>query len=161
MTSPAEISNRALARAICLGGVIAGAWDLLFAFVYYGARGAKPMRILQSVAAGLLGRASFDGGIATAALGAGLHFLIAFIIAALFVAAAYRWRILVARPFVAGPLYGAAVFLVMNLVVLPLSALPARPWPPRILTPELIAHMIGVGLPIVLAARAALSPAKT
>ncbi|MBA3759414.1 MAG: hypothetical protein H0X07_02700 [Gemmatimonadales bacterium] len=35
------------------------------------------IRIFQSVAAGLLGQASFEGGAATAALGLALHYLIA------------------------------------------------------------------------------------
>jgi len=43
-----------------------------------GAEARVPaQRILQSVAAGLLGDASFEGGAATAALGLALHFLIA------------------------------------------------------------------------------------
>ena len=67
-----------LMRAILTAGLIAGTLDILDAFIFYGFRGVSPVRILQSIAAGLLGRASFQGGAKTALLGAALHYLIAF-----------------------------------------------------------------------------------
>ncbi len=44
---------RALA-AILWGGVIAGAFDLTYATVFYSFRGVKPIRVSQSIASGLL-----------------------------------------------------------------------------------------------------------
>ncbi len=63
-------------RAILSGGLIAGALDLTAAFVtnYW----INPVRIMQSIASGLLGANSYAGGAATAALGVFLHFVIAF-----------------------------------------------------------------------------------
>src|SRR5437879_3306993 len=43
-----------------------------------------PRRVMQSVAAGVLGKASFDGGIPTALLGTALHFTIATIWTSIF-----------------------------------------------------------------------------
>jgi hypothetical protein len=37
-------------KAIVLGGVIAGALDILYAFIFYGLRGVSAVRILQSIA---------------------------------------------------------------------------------------------------------------
>ena len=53
-----------------------------------------------------------------------------------------------------GLIYGVGVYLVMNLVVLPLSAAgrPSFAWP--ILLNGLLIHMLGVGLPSSLFARA-------
>ena len=53
-------------------------------FRYVGPQGVKPIRILQGIASGLLGAKSFTGGCETAALGAILHFFIAFSAATVF-----------------------------------------------------------------------------
>ena len=45
------------------GGLLAGGLDITAAFVIYGVRGATPVRILQSIASGLLGVAAFQGGL--------------------------------------------------------------------------------------------------
>lgn len=140
-------------RAIAWGGLLAGACDIAFAFVVSGLRGVGPVRVLQSVAGGLLGAAARDGGLATAALGALLHFLIAFAWAAVYWVASRRLPALVRRPFVCGLLYGAAVYFVMYFVVLPLSAIyfPLSRTPSSILL-NAGGHMLFVGLPIALAA---------
>ena len=53
------------------------------------------------------------------------------------------------RPFVWGPLYGIAVYFVMNLVVIPLSAITSRGFHPAfpVLVNGLVIHTLGVGLP--------------
>ena len=64
-----------------LGALTVGVLDILDAFVFFGIRGVPPLRILQAVASGLVGpAAAADGGLATAALGLLLHFLIALVI---------------------------------------------------------------------------------
>ncbi|HET8647044.1 MAG TPA: hypothetical protein VFO85_16225, partial [Vicinamibacteria bacterium] len=77
-------------RAILLGGLVAGTMDITAAILLYARRGVPPLRILQSVASGLLGRAAFTGGVPTAALGLALHFFIATTAAAVYVLAARR-----------------------------------------------------------------------
>ncbi len=141
------------ARAIVWGGLLAGAGDIGFAFVVSGLRGVGPARVLQSVASGLLGASARDGGVRTAALGALLHFLIAFAWAALYWLLSRRLRVLARRPFVCGPLYGFAVYAFMYLVVLPLSAAYFKPsFAPYTVSLNGAAHMLLVGLPIALAA---------
>ena len=141
-------------RAILWGGLAAGVLDLAAALVTNGWRGVAPIRILQSIASGLLGAESYQGGSGTAALGVALHFLIALAAAAVYYAASRRLKFLTRRAMVAGLLYGVAVYLLMNLVVLPLSAFPHRvSFAPASLVTGLIIHMLCVGLPIALAVR--------
>ena len=140
------------ARAIVWGGLLAGVGDIMFAFVVSWLRGVGPVRVLQSVASGLLGRAATEGGLATAALGALLHFLIAFIWAAVYWTASRRLKVLVERPVVCGLLYGVVVYFLMYFVVLPLSAIyfPLTRTASSILL-NAAGHMLLVGLPIALA----------
>ena len=142
------------ARAILWGGLLAGLGDITFAFVVSGLNGVGPVRVLQSVAGGLLGRAAREGGLATAALGGALHFFIAFVAAAGYWLASRKLDVLVRRPVVCGLLYGAAVYVVMYFVVLPLSAIyfPLSRAPSSILLNS-AGHMLLVGLPIALAVR--------
>ena len=138
----------ALARAILLAGAVAGTLDILAAFAFSMSRGGTPVRVLQAVASGVLGAASFQGGAASAALGLALHFLIATGAAAVYALAARRIAFLTRHPVPAGLAYGVAVYFVMNLVVVPLSRVAQRPFTP---SPMMIAiHMLCVGLPIAL-----------
>ncbi len=141
-------------RGILWGGLIAGTLDITGAIVTNGWRGVTPIQVLHSVASGLLGPRAFQGGTATAALGLGLHFAIAFAACAVYYAASRRLDVLVRRPILCGLLYGVAVYFFMSLVVVPLSAAPfrIRMEPPNLAT-GLIVHMLCVGLPIALAIR--------
>ncbi|HYH86415.1 MAG TPA: hypothetical protein VEX60_13265 [Pyrinomonadaceae bacterium] len=142
-------------RAILWGGLLAGIGDILFAFIFYWLRnGISPVRILQSIASGLVGAQAREGGLATAALGAVLHFLIALTAAAVYYAASRKLGFLVRQAVPFGLLYGIVVYVVMNFVVLPLSAFPGKGTPPLdVMIPGIIAHMLVVGLPIALAVR--------
>ena len=63
---------------VLAGGLAAGALDISYAWLFWAVKaGPTAQRIFQSVAAGLLGKASFAGGWPTALLGLGLHFSIA------------------------------------------------------------------------------------
>ena len=139
-------------------GLLVGTVDIVWAIVFaYLRSGTAPQRVLQSVAAGWFGRdAAYAGGAATAAAGLGFHFFNAFVITAIFFAAAAKLRWLAARPAIVGPIYGVAVYAVMNWVVIPLSAIAVWPRPPLAsLAGGLFIHIFGVGLPIALGARRA------
>jgi len=137
-------------QVILCGGLIAGTLDLTAAFVSSWLRaGVGPVRVMQSIASGLLGAASYTGGAKTAVLGVALHFLIAIVATAVFYLAARTLRFPQQHAIIAGLLYGIAVYLFMNFVVLPLSAFPQRAAPPlsgRII--GLLIIMFCVGLPI-------------
>jgi hypothetical protein len=142
------------ARALLWGTLVVGILDAADAVVFFGLRGAKPIRIFQSIASGLLGRAAFSGGLRTAVLGVALHFFIAFLIVSTFLVASRYIRILHRAPVWSGLIYGIAVYLVMNFVVLPLSAAGrgAMSWP--VVVNGVLIHMLGVGLPTSLFVRA-------
>jgi hypothetical protein len=144
-------------KAFVLGGLMVGVLDILDAFIFFGLRNrVAPSRILQSIAAGLLGRASFQGGIATAALGLLLHFIIAFGIVGTFFVFARAMPAVTRRPFLTGPLFGLVAYGVMNFVVIPLSAVASSGAPPTVvLLNGLLIHAFGVGLPAALFAREA------
>jgi hypothetical protein len=145
-------------RAIFLGGLTVAALDGIYALVLWMPRGVSARRVFQGVAAGLLGReAAVAGGTPTTLLGLALHLGIATTIVAVYVLASRRVAALVERPYLYGPLYGAAVYFVMNWVVIPLSAIGGRS--PRAVTvvtvTGLLVHLFLIGLPAALFARAA------
>ncbi len=140
--------------SILAGGLVAGALDITYACVFWAIRADVPaQRIFQSVAAGLLGEASFEGGTATAALGLALHFLIATSMAAVFYVAARARPELVRRPVLTGAVYGIGLYLVMNYVVLPLSAAGTSPKFPLWIGLTVLVHMFLIGVPIALFVR--------
>ncbi|WP_428150338.1 hypothetical protein [Brevundimonas sp.] len=122
--------------AIVAAGLAGGAADILTAFVIY--RPATPDRILQAVAAGLLGPASFDQGMTSVAIGAVSHFVISILFAGLYVVGAGYAPVLLRKPVISGLTFGVFVYGVMNAIVVPLSLAPERPVPPD--------PMIGLGL---------------
>jgi hypothetical protein len=138
---------------VLLGGLAAGVGDTLLALVLY----RVPLEVVyQSVASGLLGRAAFQGGLATAALGALLHFFIATTAAAVYAGASLRLPPLVRHAVPSGLAFGAAVYFFMKYVVLPLSAVTRlTPFDPA----AMLGHALLVGLPIALSVRrAAVTP---
>jgi Na+/alanine symporter len=147
-SAPRPLGKRNTLLAIAVGGGIAGTLDLLQACILFGAR------IPLVIAAGLLGRKAFKGGIGTYVLGVLLHFFIAFSFAAFYYAASRKLGFLTEHPLVCGLAYGAGVELVMSLIVLPLSALHAKgPYQLHDLILGLLVHMVVVGLPISFSVR--------
>jgi len=141
-------------ETILLGGLVVAALDIANAMTFWALyRGTTPQAILQSIAAGLLGKDAFTMGAPAALLGAFLHLFIACAIASAFCAASLLWPALLTRPTVYGPLYGAVVYLVMNQIVIPLSRIGATtfilPW----FLANFIGHLLLVGPPVAFVAR--------
>jgi hypothetical protein len=147
-SAPVASGKRSALLAIAVGGGIAGVLELTQAFILFGAK------VPLVIAAGLLGRQAFHGGVGTYILGVFLHFFIACSAAAVYYAASRRLGFLTEHPLVCGLFFGAAVEEVMNLVDLPLSALHARgPYKLHDLILGLLVHMVVVGLPISFSVR--------
>lgn len=143
---------------VIVGGMVAGTLDIVFATSYWAAKGVPPIRILQSIAAGVLGAEARQGGVASAGLGAALHYIIAIGMAAAYYLASEQWRVLVRRAALLGLVYGLVLYAAMRYVVVPLSAVPAAQASPRDTTwilGSIAAHMLLVGLPCALFARRA------
>ena len=111
------------------------------------------MWVLQSIASGLLGADSYKGGLRTAALGALVHFTIAFVAAAAYYVASRRLKLLIQRAIVCGLFYGIAAYLFMYLIVLPLTFHGSFVHSLDAVATGLVIHMLCVGLPIALAVR--------
>jgi len=144
-------------ETILPGGLIVGIFDLLFAFTFYGLiLGAPPLRIFQSVAAGVLGRtAAYEGGVRTFLLGILLHFVVATCIATVYYLATLVLPLLIRHAVVSGLVYGMIAYLGMKYIVVPLSAIGQRGSLPRlpVLLTEITGHALLVGLPLALLAR--------
>ncbi len=143
-----EIGKPSAFDTIVWGGLAAGVLDSVDAVVAFGFKGMNPIQVLQYVASGLLGANSFRGGLATAALGTGLHFLIAFVVAAVYYAASLKLPALHRQAAAWGLLYGAAVYLFMNYFVLPLSAVPKSSFSLPLFLNGILGHAIFVGFTI-------------
>ncbi|HEX7803685.1 MAG TPA: hypothetical protein VF471_13110 [Pseudoxanthomonas sp.] len=110
------------------GGLLIALGDALFAIAVWFEWSAKGVtQVFQSIAVGVLGKASYEGGTATALLGAGLHVAMAIAFVAICVGLSFRFRLLVEKPVAAGLLYGVGLYVVMNFVVMPLSRVDASP----------------------------------
>jgi len=146
-------------RQLAMAALIVGTLDIGEVLLFYWLRGVEPIRVVQGVATGLLGRSSFQGGIGTALLGLALHFFIATVVVCVYHLASRKIAPLRRAPIAMGVFYGLLVYAFMNAVVLPLSAA----GPPKMLLPVvlngLFAHVFCVGIPTALLARAKREPA--
>jgi hypothetical protein len=135
---------------IFAAGVLCGVMDISAAFITWVPQGVPARIILQGIASGLLGTPAFRGGCATAALGLGIHFFIAIVAAAVFYAASRKLPWLVHRPYIAGILYGIAVYVVMYWIVQPLSRFHRGRFSVAHTIVAVLTHIVCVGLPIAL-----------
>jgi len=140
-------------RTICLGGLVVGTLDGTAAIVDTALHGVGPTRLFQFVAAGLLGRASFQGGLGTALLGVFFEFFIAFCVMAAYYCASRKFPLLVQHAVLCGMLYGVLVFFFMNNLVVPLSSAPRGPFHLSRWLTQLFIHIFFVGLPAALVTR--------
>lgn len=139
---------------VLVGGLVVGTIDIVFAMTFWDWWADVPaLRVLQTVAAGLLGSASFHGGAETALLGLALHFTIALTMAIAFYLAARRWPVLSEHPTGAGIAYGFFLYGVMNHVVVPLSAAPPGATDTVWVVFNVVVHVLFIGLPIALFVR--------
>lgn len=150
---PLPKRNLTVAQAILWGGLVAGILDAVDGVIAYGTQGLNPIQVLQYIASGALGQSAFKGGLATAALGAVFHFIIAWVAAAVFVLASRRIQVLRTQAVLFGLLYGSAVYFFMNYLVLPLSAVAPSPFHFGLFLNGVIGHALFVGLPMALYAR--------
>ncbi len=127
-------------QAILLGGLIAGTVDIGAASLI---NGRSPVFIGQIIAGGLLGRASLEGGMRTAAFGVVLQWAMSIVIAAIYVLASTRLETLRRSWLLFGILYGIPVYFVMEYVVVPLSAWHRAPkFVPILFAENMLAMMV-------------------
>jgi uncharacterized membrane protein YagU involved in acid resistance len=137
--------------AIACGGLIAGTIDIGSACLI---NQLPPRVILHAIASGVLGAASFRGGVSAELVGLGLQWVMSLLIAALFVVATARLAGLRRSWIGAGVAYGVVIYIVMTFVVVPLSAAPFHPHFIAVKIIENLLAMILFGLIVAGAARA-------
>jgi uncharacterized membrane protein YagU involved in acid resistance len=152
-SSEPGVKSFTLTKAILWATVIAGVLDATDGVVFFGLHGLNPIQVLQYIASGILGASSFQGGLFTAALGTVIHFLIAAVVASIYIVVSRRLSFVNRYVIALGLSYGAAVYLFMTYVVLPVSAVAPSAFSLAALLNGLIGHALFVGLPIALVAR--------
>ena len=139
--------------AILTAWLIAGTADIVIACVYYPlTTGITVTRLLQGIAAGLLGAQAFAGGPATAALGLACHYGIALIWTVCFFLVYPRLPFLSRSRLLTAALYGVLVSAVMRFIVLPLSRVAPRPFDVGFFVVATIILVFSIGLPLSLVA---------
>ena len=147
--------------AIAWATLIAGVLDISSAFLLSYPKGVGPIRVLQGVAAGLVGReAAINGGVATAGLGLAIHFFIAFVVSSVFYVASRKLVFLTRRAVISGLLYGVIVYGFMYWIVMPLAYPIVHPSISRDVTAVCV-HMLLIGLPIALIVRRFSKPSSS
>ena len=136
--------------AVFFGGLLAG---LIYLAASSLLDGLSPIAFLQQAASSVLGPASAGGGLASAGIGAAVHFGFCFAAAAVYVFTARALPLLTRQALLFGLLYGAAIYLVVYFVVVPLSLASRPPFAWQGVVLDLLAHMLGFGLPIALSAK--------
>jgi len=144
-------------QAILSGWLLCAVLDITAACIQAWIQvGRTPAGVLKGVASALLGAAAMKGGAGMAAIGLAMHFTVALTWTLVFYALSRKLSFLRTAPLLlVGPLYGVAVFSAMNYGTLPLLSwvrsfylgTPPR-WPGTMSWPQLLIHMVCVGLPI-------------
>ena len=149
-----DVRRPRAADVVLYGGLAAGILDILNAIVFWRLySGTSASVILQSVAAGIQGKAAFAGGTQSAALGLLLHLSIMCAMAAIYWLACLRWPRMIEKPLLAGVAYGLLTWAAMNCVVAPLSRASAPPFTASWFADGLLAHILLVGLLFAFVAR--------
>jgi hypothetical protein len=141
-------------KAIFWGGLIAGTMDITGACVVSWFRaGVLPVRVFQSVAAGVYGPTSNQLGAKTAIIGLICHYLIATIWTAVYYAASRKFSFLISQPIISGVLYGVFVHFFMTQLVVPLSMIGRRPFNLKGSLIGMTIIILCIGLPIAFIVR--------
>lgn len=140
---------------ILIASWVGGALDLAFAMAYATGAGASPVRVLRSIASGLMGAGeSTLTPYASALLGLSIHFGLSFVAAAAIEAVLRRHPALGKTLATTSIAAGLSMFFFMQLVALPLSRHPApfrfqlSAW-----SLDAVAHVLLFALPMVVLLR--------
>jgi hypothetical protein len=138
---------------LLLAALGAAALDLGFAVSFWASEGVPAIRVLQSIATWVLGRAAFEGGMATAALGTLLYVALMWTLAVLYRGLTRRFPQMLRQPIRFGLAYGALMYgLVFHICVPLLTAAGPASQRPDWIVACVVAYMVLVGLPCAWAA---------
>ena len=160
--SPGVDARNWLARApwvaiVGFGGALA---DLGVAALYWSQFQVEAIRIPQSIAAWIIGRDAFNGGVATALLGMLFYGGLVCAVCALYRAAARHCTPLLRHPFLYGALYGVLAYCVIFWIIAPLLTGDGGSTKPEWLGLCVATYILAIGIPAALAARATLAGSR-
>jgi hypothetical protein len=137
-----------------LAACVAGLADLGAITLFWVSEGVPALRIPQSVAAWVLGREAYAGGMTTAIAGTVLFVVLVWGLVHLYARLAQAWRWLPRHPVVGGLAYGALAYLLVFHIAVPLFAVDGNA-PARLdgIAVGLLSCAALVGLPCAWAAR--------
>lgn len=156
MNSTSETPGRRagqVAAAILGGGFMAATFDFFTAMLIYHGTASG---VARAIARGWFGLAVKTMPAIVEVIGIASHYAILIVAAAIFVVTSLSLPILRRMAWIAGPLFGICIYLVMHLVVVPLSHAPPNAPQGMQFVEEFGGHMFIIGLPIALWARAML-----
>lgn len=96
---------------LLLGGYTVATFDMAFAIAWWAPHGVTATRIMQTIAAWVLGPAAYTGGTASALLGAVLYGHLMWGVVAFYNWLAKRHPVLLRRPLSCGAIYGAIAYV--------------------------------------------------
>jgi uncharacterized membrane protein YagU involved in acid resistance len=138
-------------ETIFLAGLVSGVLDGIAASVVFNIKlGLNPGQVMQYIASAVYGSDAFKGGIYTIIIGILLHFIIAFIAAAIFLYAYPKIKILRRDIIITGLVFGLGIWLFMNFLIIPLTKIQPAPFDVMAALISASWHMVLVGLPIAL-----------
>ncbi len=139
-------------KTVALSGFVAGTLDIIAAISIYAVLldRTTAVRILQSIASGIYGKAAFTGGMETTLYGLFFHYSIATSWAAAYFFLFPNISFLQRQRIISGLIYGIVVWLIMNLVVLPFSNVTQGQFTLQGVLTGIGILMVCVGLPISL-----------
>ena len=153
--SPVHMASKSLIKAILLATLVAGTLDIIAAVTVNGIMSGtfKPVRILQGIASGAIGKSALEGGIGMALIGLLFHYCFALMFATVYFLLFPYLPFLQRYPLLWGCLYGIVAWAIMSGLVIPLSKLNPAPfnWERAII--NIVILMFMIGLPIALLAR--------
>jgi uncharacterized membrane protein YagU involved in acid resistance len=133
-------------------GLLVGTLDISAAFLYYFIRtGKNPLRVLAFIASGIFGKAAYTGGNEMLLAGLVLHYMIAFSFTIVFFWLFSQVEVLRRVNLLAGIVYGAVIWMVMNLVVVPSSNVSKQPfqWGNALINVLILIVCIGIPLSVM------------
>jgi len=136
--------RKAWAMAILASGTL----DILSAFLFSSMAGVSPGQVLRYVASGPFGDGMRDGGLAAAALGLVVHYALMTVMVTVYFFIAGRLEAARRYWYIAGPVYGFIIYLVMYWVVVPTRFGTTPSLDPWRVGNALFSHFICVGLPM-------------
>jgi hypothetical protein len=148
---------KTIIKAALIGGLISGALDIAAASLVFQ---ASPGRILQAVAAGLYGKATFTMRTTSMVAGALAQEFITVVAALLYCLAAQRATVLRRQWIICGLLYGAVCNIVVTFVIVPLSHAKPTVFGSHLFWVNLAINTALYGTPIAFAARRYLGTGK-